>query len=652
MNAIAPARVRCRQWLRGAVACVGLMLPLLSLAQAQIQITPLPEQKHATVMQLGAVELNTQDLQSWLAPQMASLMQQGAVTGATVAVVKDGEVVLSTGYGYADAATRKPVDPAATMFRVASISKLFTWTAVMQLAEQHKLDLDADINRYLDFIIPPRDGKPVTLRDLMTCTAGFEDVLKDRYALSPSALLPYDAWVKRWIPARIYPAGDIPAYSTYGAALAGYIVQRVSRQPFDDYMERHIFEPLDMKHASFRQPLPPALQADVIPAYGRPDAPPHPFDLRTAVPADALSISGADMAQFMIAHLQYGRAGNGQLLEQATVQLMQNYQHTIIPGLPGMALGFAHMDRDGQTILGHGGDFNDFHSLLVLFPEHHTGIFIATDGGDASELLRPLVERFSDRYYPPLPQLKQPTLGTDKQHAAQLVGRYTDSVTSQSNLLALREAFQQKQIELAPDGTLSAPMFGPAHWREVKPYLWVDDATGRHLGAVMRDGKVSMLSIDTVSPMRVYLPATGWTPEQILTVVIVLLAVFAVLALSWPVLALLRRRNLVSTLPEQDERWYRLSRLTAVFYLLFAGGWCLMLPRLGAPDLDPRLRLLQLVGVLAVLGTVAVAIETWRVWRGGADWWRKISGLALLLASVAAIAFIACWHLLSPSLNY
>lgn len=651
MLAIASTVMSCFRSRKHAAALALMLLPASLWAQAPIQITPLPEAKHATVTQLGASDLDPRDLQSWLDAEMGGVMQQGGVTGAAIVVVKDGELLYSKGYGYADAEAKKPVDPATTMFRAASISKLLTWTAVMQLVEKHKLDLDADINRYLDFTVPPREGKAVTLRDLMTHTAGFEDVLKDRYAVNPASQLRYDVWLKQWVPKRIYPVGEVPAYSTYGAALAGYIVQRVSGQPFNDYMERHMLEPLEMRHASFRQPLPASLQPDMALSYGKPGSAPHPFALRTAVPAGALSVSAEDMAHFMIAHLQFGRSGNAQLLEQATVQQMQSYQRAAIPSLPGMALGFMHLDHGDQVILGQAGDFDGFHSLLALFPEHHTGIFVATDGGHAGALLRGVLERFSDRYFPPLPQLKLPTLGTDKQHAAQLAGRYSSSVTSRSNVLALRDLFQQTTVSVAADGTLLAPMFGPAHWREVKPYLWVDDATGRHLGAVMRDGKVSMLSVNTVSPVQVYLPATDWPPHRVIAAVTAILVVFALIALSWPIVALLCRRQ-PSTLTDRDLRWYRLSRLSAIAYLLFACGWMLMLPRLGASTLDTRLRLLQLVGVLAVLGTLAVAVETWRAWRQAGSWWRRISGAVLLLACLAAIGFIVHWHLLSPGLNY
>jgi len=650
MRAAATAVKNRLPWCMRAIALVPLLLSRTLWAQAPIEIKPLPESKHATVTQLGAAELSVAELQPWLDGEMHGVMQKGAVTGAVVVVVKDGEVLYTKGYGYADPETKKAVDPADTMFRVGAMSGVVTATAVMQLVEQHKLDLDADVNRYLDFTLPPKDGKPVTLRDLLTYTPGFEDVGKSLYITEPKEQeqQPYVRWLKQWVqtPTRIYPPGDVAAYSTYGTALVGYIVQRVSGQPFEDYVQRHIFEPMGMRHATFRQndPLWQNLASNV-------GTPAPLWKLVQPTPATGLAISGNDMAQFMIAQLQYGRAGNAQLLEQSTVQAMQGYQRATIPGLPGMALGFAHMDRDGQTVLGHDGDFNGYHSLLVLLPEHHTGIFVATAGGDTQSLLRPMVERFADRYFPPLPQLKQPTLGADKQHAAQLVGRYTSSITSQDNVLALRDLFRQSTIGTTADGSLLAPMFGAAHWREVKPYLWKDDASGRWLGAVVREGKVRMVSTDALSPMEVYLPAIGASPASVTGVVSLLVAVFALIVLSWPALALPARRRASQGLPEQDVRWYRLSRLTALLYLLFAAGWYVLLPRLGMPNLEGRLMVLCLIGSLAVLGTVAVAMETWRAWHGGA-WWRRISGVVLLLACLGAIAFIISWHLLSLSPNY
>lgn len=649
MHAAASAVMSRPAWRMRAAALALMLLPAVGWSQATIEIKPLPEAKHATVTPLGATELDAKDLAPWLDAEMAGVMQKGAVTGAVAVVVKDGQVVYAKGAGYADPDAKKPVDPDATLFRVGAMSSVITATAVMQLVEQHKLDLDADVNRYLDFSVPARDGKPVTLRDLLTYTSGFEDEVRNIYVTDPKEVTQNEDWIKAaHVPARIYPAGDVPAYSTYGMALAGYIVHRVSGQTFDDYVTRHIIAPLGMKHATFGQSSLP--WGDIAVTAASRALEPH---ARLVLPAPALglAISGGDMARVMIAQLQYGRAGDVQLLEQATVKSMQGFQRTALPPLPGMSLGLMRMESGAPPMLGHDGDFQGFHSLMVLLPEQHAGVFIATAGGDAGPMLRPLVARFAQRYFPPLPQLAQPTLGTARAHAAQLVGRYESSITAHDTVLALRERFRQTEISLGHDGALTTPMFGAATWREVQPYVWLDDATGRRLGATIRDGKVVMLSIDTLSPSQVYLPATGASPVTVADGLWAMLAVFALAALSWPLLALPGARHPSLVLPEHDLRWYRLSRLTAVLYLAFALGWYLLLPRLGLPGLGTRLFLLDLVGMLAALGTLAVAMETWRAWHGGA-WWRRVGGVVLLVACVAAVVFMLQWHLLGLTRTY
>src|ERR1700691_4451042 len=145
-----------------------------------------------------AAAMTADDVNAWLDGYMPYALHTGDIAGAVVAVVKDGQILTERGYGYSDVAKRAPVDPKLTLFRPGSVSKLVTWTAVMQLVEQGKIDLDADVNQYLDFKIPARDGKPVTMRNIMTHTAGFEETLKSLIETDPSRLLTLQAIVKRW----------------------------------------------------------------------------------------------------------------------------------------------------------------------------------------------------------------------------------------------------------------------------------------------------------------------------------------------------------------------------------------------------------------------------------------------------------------------
>ncbi|HEY2624230.1 MAG TPA: hypothetical protein VGI53_12355, partial [Dyella sp.] len=225
---------------------------------------------------------------------------------------------------------------------------------------------------------------------------------------------------------------------------------------------------------------------------------------------------------------------------------------------------------------------------------------------------------------------------------------------------ALRNLFTQKEVSMAPDGTLRTPLFdhlvGPAHWREVKPFLWLDDTSGSHLGAEVKDGKLRWLSIDELAPTQVFLPIPAWlAPARMQPLLGGTLAIFLWAALSWPLAILLRRvRDRPAELSESAGRWYRLSCVTAILQLLFAAGWWLMLPRLemGTSRLDTRLRLLQLVGLLACLGTIAVALNAWHAWREPGGWWRKLASLILLLACLVALWFTFSQHLLSLHLYY
>jgi CubicO group peptidase (beta-lactamase class C family) len=165
--------------------------------------------------------LTQADVEAYVDGLVPYALRRADMAGAVVVVVKDGQVLFQKGYGVADVKTAQPVDPNATMFRPGSISKLFTWTAVMQLVEQGRLDLDRDVNSYLDFRIPDAFGKPITLRNLLTHTAGFEDVYKNGLVEDPKATPSVEAYVKRALPPRVFAPGTTVAYSNYGATLAG-----------------------------------------------------------------------------------------------------------------------------------------------------------------------------------------------------------------------------------------------------------------------------------------------------------------------------------------------------------------------------------------------------------------------------------------------
>ena len=326
----------------------------------------------------AAPAMTGEDLNAFFAGLVPYALHRADIPGGVIVIVKDGKILFAKGYGYADVKTERPVDPATTIFRPGSVSKLFTWTAVMQLVQAGKIDLDADVNKYIDFSIPPFEGKPVTMRDLMTHTGGFEETVRDLLVDNVDQVLPIDVYLKRRLPTRIFPPGKIIAYSNYGATLAGYIVQRISGEKFEDYIAKHIFAPLKMVHSSFLQPLPQNLMPLVATGYlNARRGKTKPFEFVDTAPAGSSSSTGIDMAHFMLAYLNGGTYDGYQLLKPATIKEMWTPQVTSEQGLPSFDLGFYQDDFNGLPIVGHGGDTVAFHSDLHLIPSKGVGWFVS-----------------------------------------------------------------------------------------------------------------------------------------------------------------------------------------------------------------------------------------------------------------------------------
>ena len=245
---------------------LALVILLSTSGSAKVQEDRVASGKNAaTAPQQGPAD--PAELEAFLDKELGKEMEKHHIAGAAVSVVKDGKLFFAKGYGSADLENGIPVDPEQTGFRIGSVGKLLTWTAVMQLAEQGKLDLDADINTYLDFRIPDTYPQPITLKDLMTHTAGFEDLYYERLASESNNLLPPREWLVSNMLARVRPPGDIAAYSSYGTALAGYIVARVSGEPYDQYIQEHILNPLGMVHTTAQPSMPPDIHAHTSVGY-------------------------------------------------------------------------------------------------------------------------------------------------------------------------------------------------------------------------------------------------------------------------------------------------------------------------------------------------------------------------------------------------
>ena len=344
---------------------------------------------------------------------MAQQIATREVAGAVVTVVYRGRVLFTRGYGFADVDKGVPVDGQSTLFRPGSVSKMITWSALLQQVELGRVKLDADVNTYLDYRIPDYQGKPIRVRDLFSHTVGMSDS-PGITAPSPDKLIYYSDWMKAHIPQRLWAPGTEVSYSNYGAALAGYIVERVSGEKYPDYVERHIFQPLGMTSTTFREPLPPALAPRMATGYryedGRLVA--KPFELFSLImPAGSGTSSAPDMTRFMLAILGDGSLGNVRILKPESVRLLESDSFANAPALQGMAHGFFVVRASGPRLVGHGGNTGDFHSNMILAPEAGLGFFVSETGGQGSYGGRTeLTEALIGRLFPqtPAPRVAAP----------------------------------------------------------------------------------------------------------------------------------------------------------------------------------------------------------------------------------------------------
>jgi CubicO group peptidase (beta-lactamase class C family) len=658
-------------WMKWAIAAIAaLAIPVAAQSPTQLQPAPsnaavLPVTAPSTSSAPAAApELTKADVDAWLDGYMPYALKAGGIPGAVVIVVKDGQPLTQRGFGYADVKAHKPVDPETTLFRPGSVSKLFTWTAVMQQVQAGKLDLDADINKYLDFKIPPKDGKPVTLRNLMTHTAGFAETVKWLILYGKEQPVPLRTALTRWIPDQIYAPGAMPAYSNYGASLAGYIVQRVSGEPFEQYVQRHIMAPAGMTHSTFQQPLPPRLDGLLSKAYKPGSDEPQPFEVIALSPAGALAASGADMGRFMIAHL------NNTLLDPATQKLMYAPANRPFSNLQAMALGFYHEDRNGLSIVGHGGDTVFFHSDLHLIPEKNVGLYISMNSvgknGAAHPLREQLLHQFVDRYYP-APQPTLPTAPTAKAHGDAMAGHYLSSRASGFSWFRAIALIGETTAGVDEDNylvvsSLTDAAGTPRKWREVGPWLW-QEVNGKELLQAVPDGNggVKMFSIGAYAPIFEFVPApaslnAGW----IIPVALVALLIMVIAAVGWPVVRLVRwRYGYKSDLAGRPLLLHRATRATAWLYLLLVAGWfsiMMMLESdLSALDsgLDIWMRLLQLLLVVAIIGTIVAIWNAWTVATApGRHRFATFWAIVIALAAVFLAWLCLNLGLLTPSLNY
>lgn len=608
--------------------------------------------------------LTTGDVTNWLDGFLPYALADGDIAGAVVTVVQDDTIVVNRGYGFADIAQREPVDPETTLFRTGSISKLFTATAVMQLVEQGQLDLDQNVNTYLDFEIPMPLGE-ITLAHLLTHTPGFEEVLSSLILADADEVVTLRDYLVTNIPSQVFPPGEVPAYSNYGSALAGYIVERVSGEAFEDYIDKYIFTPLGMDYSTFHQPLPEELGPYMSQGYRvLSDGQPQPFEIVPGAPAGSLSASGADIGQFMIAHLNEGEG----LLQPETTRLMHEYEipDAEVQQLNSMVLGFRQQDWKGLNIIGHGGTTFLFRSELFLLPEKNVGVFISMNSsgtGISNVMIREhLLDAFVDRYFP-VEEAPPAPLPTAYEHGQIVAGTYEVSHRSATNALAALAIMTQYQVSVSDEGTLHLTSPSPRGffgfnetWEEVEPWVWRARGDTEELVVNVVDGQVQAL---TMKPSVVIATPVPWWRSSVLlgTMLQNAILVFAVSALAWPIRAFARWRfGVLFPFKGAQAIAYRMARIASLATLTYIVGWIIYFILAVPSNFDESsLWLLQLLYGAAILPLASACMLVWVnfiVWREGAGWFAKLSAALLVVSVLVTIWFAAIGGLFSFDVTY
>jgi CubicO group peptidase (beta-lactamase class C family) len=445
-----------------------LSAPIPSYAAEQTQQTETPSETLLTPESAAA----------FLDQFFASELVKPHYVGAAVVIVRDGQVIAQKGYGYANAAEQEKVDPEQTVFRIASVSKTFTAVAVMQLAEQGKIDLNEDIRAYLPGIEfdNPYDT-PITVAHLLTHRSGFaaRDPQKDDLHTDFDRYVSIEDYVNLHMPQVVREPGTSYMYDNFAYLLLGLIVQNVSGEPYEQYMENHLFKPLGMEHSGFE--LKGHLLERLATGYDAQNQPMEPYVFSpTIMPHGGMLATAEDIGKFMIAFLNGGETENGRILSRQSVEAMSEYRFQIHPLLPETTYGFeaaAQLPLAGSNdaILTKLGDLPGNSSLLLLIPEQKTGVFLTynKNGALRDQFYGQFMAAFFPEYTVPQEFAEfQPPAADDLQ---QFTGLYAD--LRLPSIVSLVEADQQGKL------TIRDAFLGPRTLRQVDDNLFVDELTQR-----------------------------------------------------------------------------------------------------------------------------------------------------------------------------
>ena len=597
------------------------------------------DQALAQVSYASDGKIETGDLESFTDELLTQQLDDYHIAGAIVSIVQGSKIEVEKGYGYADVADQIPVTPNDTIFRIGSLSKLFTWTAVMQLAEQGKIDLTADVNTYLpDFQIPATYPAPITMLNLLSHTSGFEERTIGTEVTGPDEMISLHNYLARYMPDRIRPPGELATYSNYGTALAGYIVENISGMPFEQYIETYIFDPLSMTHSTFRQPLPPHLIRYLSSSYSYNEIfVPGTFVYPNLQPAATMCSTAHDMAHFMIAHLQDGQFEGKQILKPETARQMHTHLFSIDDGLDGFAYGFIEWKYNGQSVLYHNGDIGNWHSALAILPEKSLGFFVAYNSNESILAVNEFYAAFMDAFFPAQETSDPPPALSSSQNGRELAGEYRSTRTIYNHVERLITFPGGTNLKVAsnPDGTLSIAGY-PYYEIETlvyRPVEWED----RVIFQRGTDGKISYMHFNSI-PIFAYERLAWYETSMFHLLIFGACYVLLLTALLAALIGFFRRRERgspCSRLPGLARLWA--FALSFVFLLVPAA--VSLYSKLDYKSPFPFYMVVTLAIILAASIMVAgPAIFTVLAWRR--RFWSRAGRIHYTLITVALVGMV------------
>lgn len=605
------------------------------------------------------VRLDTRAVEEFMGAFLSDVVAPSGVPGAAWTVVQTDRVVAKGAWGVADVSRTEPVNPDETVFCVGSNGKLLTATAAMQLVEEKRIALDADVNSYLpDFRLEPAFGKPVTLAHLLTHTAGFDDRIIGTVTHDPQTVRSLGPYLATSMPPRIAPPGITTRYSNHGLSLVGFVVETAAGEPFETYVRRSILEPLGMTRSAFQEPPPPEVAGRLARAYllaPGSDPAPAPRPYVNVVPAGALYATASDMGRFVRAHLGGGEVDGARILSPETLSLMHARQFASDPDLPGMAYGFMEFQHGASRGLWHTGTCPmQHHSLLALLPEEGTGIFFAINAVDRS-VSHELLVRFFDRFFPP--GSDAPGVATPAPPTLSPAGTYRRTIQgSWRTVEKIAYAGQDLVVRDIGDGRFEMPLEGrPVQWvpegptdsRERQLFRHVD---GSEKVAVHGDnGRVTALYTEW-APIAHYEPiALHETAAFQVPLLAGAVLVFLSPGVVWPIRALVRHRRRHSGTSRRLDRWFRWTWVATAgtgvaFLLLFL---FVLAPRL-ANEPGPAFAVVMRLPTLFAVGSLALALLAVAAWPDRETPRQGRLATGLVAASALAISWLLLYWNLIP----